>query len=78
MEGRFPRLLLGIRELDAALRGPLVVVGRGKVAAAVDDPVAERQELLPVAEVGLERIRLLLGVEGAYLLPRGSASMETA
>ena len=69
LEGRFPRIFLGIRELDAALRGPLIVVGRGKVAAAVGHPVAVSQELLPVAEVGLERIRLLLRVERACLLP---------
>ena len=37
---RFPRLLLGIRELDAALEGPLVVVSRGKVATAVGHLVA--------------------------------------
>ncbi len=59
----FLRLLLGIRELDAALRGPLVVISRGKVAAAVGYLVAIGQELLLVAEVSLERIGLLLGVE---------------
>ena len=37
---RFPRLLLGIRELNTALRGPLIIVGRGEVAAAVGYPVA--------------------------------------
>ena len=63
MEGRFLRLLLGICELDAALGGPLVVVGRGEVAAAVGHPVAVRQELLLVPEVSLERIGLLLRVE---------------
>jgi hypothetical protein len=63
LENRFPRLLLGIREPDAALRGPLVVVGRGEVTAVVGHPVAVSQELLLVAEVGPERIRLLLRVE---------------
>ncbi len=75
---RFPRLLLGIRELDAALRGPLVVIGRGKVAAAVGYPVAIGQELLLVAEVSLERARLLLRVERAGLLPCNSSSIEAA
>ncbi|PMD13122.1 hypothetical protein NA56DRAFT_712439 [Hyaloscypha hepaticicola] len=60
---RFPRLLLDIRELDAVLGDPLVVISRGKVTTAVGHPVAVGQELLPVAEVSLERIGLLLGVE---------------
>jgi hypothetical protein len=63
LENHFPRLLLGIRELDAALRGPLVVVGRSEVTAVVGYLVAVSQELLLVAEVGPERIRLLLRVE---------------
>jgi hypothetical protein len=54
---------LGIRELDATLGGPLVVVSRDEVAAAIGHPVTVGQELLPVTEVGLERIGLLLGVE---------------
>jgi hypothetical protein len=60
---------LGIRELDVALRAPLVVIGRAEVAAAVGYPVAVSQELLLVAKVGLERAGLLLGIERAYLLP---------
>ncbi len=60
---RFLRLLLGIRELDAALGGPLVIISRSKVATAIGYPVAIGQELLLVAEVGLEHIGLLLGVE---------------
>ncbi len=64
---RFPRLLLGIRELDAALRGPLVVVvSRGEVAAAVGHPVVIGQELLLVIKVSLKYIRLLLRVEPLY------------
>ncbi len=78
LNSRVPRLLLGLRELDTALRGPLVVIGRAKVAAAVGHPVAVRQELLLVAEVGLKRIRLLLRVERAYLLPWGGGSIEAA
>jgi hypothetical protein len=66
LENRFPCFLLGIREPDAALRGPLVVVGRGEVTAAVSHPVVVSQELLLVAEVGPERIRLLLRVEPLY------------
>lgn len=76
MEGRFLRLLLGISELDAALRGPLVVVGRGEVAAAVGHPVAVRQELLLVAEVSLECTGLLLRVEPPCLAH--SRSVEAA
>ncbi|MCJ1359460.1 MAG: hypothetical protein MMC33_009462 [Icmadophila ericetorum] len=55
LDGRFPRLFLGSRELDAAFRGPLVVGGGGggEAAAAVGHPVAVRQELPPVAELGL-------------------------
>jgi hypothetical protein len=60
---RFSRLLLGIRELDAALGGPLVVISRDEVAAAVGHPVVVGQELLLIAEVNLERIGLLLRVE---------------
>ncbi len=60
LESRFSRLLLGICEPDAALRGLLVVISRGKVAAAISYPVAVGQELLLVAKVSLERIRLLL------------------
>jgi hypothetical protein len=63
LENCFPRFLLGIREPDAALRGPLVVVGRGEVTTAVGHPVAVSQELLLVAEVGPKCIRLLLRVE---------------
>jgi hypothetical protein len=63
LESRFLRFLLGIREPDAALRGPLVVVGRGEVIAAVGHPVAVSQELLLVAEIGPKRIRLFLRVE---------------
>ena len=73
---RFPRLLLGIRELDAALGGPLVVVSRGEVAAAIGHPVAVGQELLPVTEVGLERIGLLLGIKPPYFAY--SRNMEAA
>ncbi len=69
LESRFLRLLLGIREPDAALRGLLVVVSRGKVAIVVGHLVVVGQELLLVAEVGLERIRLLLRVKRARLLP---------
>ena len=61
-----------------ALGGPLVAVGRGEVVAPVGHPVAVGQELLPVAEVGLERIRLLLRVERARLLPWDSGRMEAA
>jgi hypothetical protein len=74
----FPRLLLGTRELNIALRGPLVVIGRREVAAAVGHPVAIGQELLPVAEVSLERVGLLLGVKRAYLLPCSSGSVKAA
>ena len=73
---RFPRLLLGIRGLDTALRGPPVVVGRSEVAAAVGYPVAIGQELLLIAEVSLERIRLLLRVEPPCLAH--SRSVEAA
>jgi hypothetical protein len=76
LENYFPRLLLGIREPDAALRGPLVVVGRSEVTAVVGHPVAVSQELLPVAEIGPKRIRFFLRVEPpcfAY-----GYSMETA
>ncbi len=78
LESRFLRLLLGIREPDAALRGLLVVVGRSKVAAAVGYLVVVGQELLLVAEVGLKRIRLLLWVKRARLLPLGSSGIEAA
>jgi hypothetical protein len=61
---RFLRLLLGIRELDIALRGPLVIIiGRNKVTTTVGYPVAIGQELLLVAEVSLKHIRLLLRVK---------------
>jgi hypothetical protein len=76
LESCFLRLLLGIREPDVALRGLLVVIGRGEVTAVVGHPVVVNQELLPVAEVGPKHIRLLLQVEPpcfAY-----SYSMETA
>ena len=74
---RFPCLLLDIRELDVTLRGPLVIiVGRGKVTAAIGHPVAIGQELLPVAEVSLECIGLLLGVEPPCLAH--SSSVEAA
>jgi hypothetical protein len=63
LESRFPCFLLGIRKPDTALRGLLVVVGRSKVIAVVSHPVAVSQELLLVAEIGPERIRLLLRVE---------------
>jgi hypothetical protein len=63
LENRFPRFLLGIREPDAVLRGPLVVVGRSKITAAIGHPVAVNQELLLVAEIGPKRIKLLLRVE---------------
>jgi hypothetical protein len=63
LESRFPRFLLGIREPDTTLRGPLVVIGRSEVTAVISHPVAVSQELLLVAEVGPERIRLLLRVE---------------
>ncbi len=74
----FPRLLLGICELDAALRGLLIVISYYKVATAIDYPVAIGQELLLVGEVSLKRIRLLLGVKRAYLLPYSSSSVEAA
>ena len=65
-----------------ALGGPLVAVGRGEVVAPVGHPVAVGQELLPVAEVGLERIRLLLRVERASSAlgqrQYGSGSMPAA
>jgi hypothetical protein len=54
---------LGICKLDITLGGPLVVIGRSEITAAVGHPVAIRQELLLVAEVGLKRIRLFLRVE---------------
>jgi hypothetical protein len=76
LENCFPHFLLGIRKPDAALRGPLVVVGHSKITTAVGHPVAVSQELLLVAEVGPERIRLLLRVEPpcfAY-----GCNMETA
>jgi hypothetical protein len=60
LENRFPRFLLGIREPDAALRGPLVVVGRSEVTAVVGHPVAVSQELLLVAEVSPKCIRFFL------------------
>jgi hypothetical protein len=60
---RFPCLLLGIRELDTTLGGPLVVVSRDKVAIAISHPVTVSQELLLVTEVSLERIGFLLGVK---------------
>jgi hypothetical protein len=63
LENRFLRFLLGIRKPDAALRGLLVVVGRGEVTAVVGHPVAVSQELLLVAEIGPKRIRLFLRVE---------------
>jgi hypothetical protein len=63
LENRFLRFLLGIREPDVVLRGPLVVVGRSEVTAAVGYPVVVSQELLPVAEIGPKCIRLLLRVE---------------
>ncbi len=78
LEGRFPHIFLAIRELDTALRGPLVVVGCGKVATAVGHPVAVSQELLLVAEVGLEHVKLLLRVKRAGLLPWASGSIEAA
>jgi hypothetical protein len=67
---------LGICELDAALGGLLVVIGRSEVAAAVGHPVAVYQELLLVSEVSLERIRLLLRVEPLYFAY--SRSIEAA
>jgi hypothetical protein len=63
LENRFLRFLLGIREPDAALRGPLVVVGRSEITTAIGHPVAVNQELLLVAKVGPKRIRLFLQVE---------------
>ena len=78
VKSRFPRLFLGIGELDAAFRGPLGFGCGREVAAAVGHPVAVHQELLPVAEVGLQRTGLLLEVECARLLPRGSGSMESS
>jgi hypothetical protein len=75
---RFSHLLLDIRELDITLRGPLVVIGRREVAVTVDYPVVIGQELLPVDEVGLERIGLLLGVKRVYLLPYDSSSVKAA
>jgi hypothetical protein len=76
LESCFLRFFLGIREPDAALRDPLVVVGRGKMTAAVGYPVAVSQELLLVAEISPERIRLLLRVEP--LCFTYGCSMETA
>ena len=69
LEGRFPCIFLGIRELDIALRGPLVVISYSKVAATVGHLVVVSQELLQVAKVSLKYIRLLLRVERARLLP---------
>jgi len=63
LQGRCPRLFLSICELDAAFRGPLIIIGRAEVAAAVGHPVAVSQELLSVVKVGLERACLLLRVE---------------
>jgi hypothetical protein len=76
LESRFPRFLLGIRKPDVALRGPLVVVGRSKVTIAVGYLVVVSQELLLVAEIGPERIRLLLRVEPLYFAY--GYNMETA
>ena len=78
LEGRFPRIFLAIYKLDIALRGPLVVVGRSKVATAIGHPVVVSQELLPVAEVSLKRIGLLLRVKRARLLPWASGNIEAA
>jgi hypothetical protein len=63
LESRFPRLLLGICELDTALEGLLASVGCSEVAAIVGHPVDVGQELLLIAEVGPKYIRLLLGVK---------------
>lgn len=65
-DGR-PRRRLGLRELDLIRRRPLRTYRRGEVAPAAHDAVVVGQELLPVAEVRLERLRLLLGLEAARL-----------
>ena len=76
MDYHFPHLLLDIRELDIILGGPLVIISRGEVAAAIGHPVVIGQELLLVTEVDLEYIGLLLGVEPPYFAH--SYSMEAA
>jgi hypothetical protein len=76
LDYRFPYLLLDIRELDVTLRGPLVIIiGRDKVIVIIGHPVVIGQELLPVTEVGLERIGLLLGIESPCLAYSSSVEM---
>jgi hypothetical protein len=69
LENCFLYFLLGPRELDIILRGLLVVICCNEITAAVCYPVTIGQELLLVAEISLEYIRLFLRVEYAYLLP---------
>jgi hypothetical protein len=60
LDGYFPRLSLGLRQPNIALRGPLVVVGHSKVVTLIGHLINIGQELLLIAKVGLEHIGLLL------------------